>query len=129
MLASNSLISLGESESERRPDPDSVYDYYKIEKDLDLLINSSIARKLDEDPSLLEIPLRNIQRWLARGHPNAKRLLAWQDKIIEARSSTKAFSGLLSLLKDSSPNALQWKGFSPFAGVLSNSELDALSGL
>ena len=113
----------------RRMPRKPVFDCFAVANDLNLLIFSSIAQKLDEDPSLLDIPLQNIERWVARGHPDAQRLLAWQEKIKEARSSKKAHSRLLTLLRDSSPGALRWKGFSPFAGVLSQTELDTLSGL
>lgn len=114
---------------ERRAPRKAVSDCFAVANELDRQIFSSIARKLDEDPSLLEISLQNIERWLARGHPDAQRLLAWQEKIKEAQSSKKALSGLLALLRDSSASAMRWKGFSPFAGILSQTELDTLSGL
>ena len=86
----------------------------------------AIAGKIEREPSLLEIPLNNIARWLAKGHPSTARLNAWKNKIEQAGRSSSDFADLLWLLRDSSPDAMKWKGFSPFAGVLTSAELDAL---
>ena len=86
----------------------------------------AIAGKIEREPGLLEIPLNNIARWLAKGHPSTARLNAWKNKIEQAGRSSSDFADLLWLLRDSSPDAMKWKGFSPFAGVLTSAELDAL---
>lgn len=114
---------------DRQAPPASIFDCFADANELDRLLFSAVACKLDEQPSLLEIPLQNIERWVARGHPDAQRLLEWREKIHEAQSSKKAFTRLLALLRDSSPRSLRWKGFSPFAGILSQTELDALGSL
>ncbi|MEQ1934131.1 MAG: hypothetical protein ABL962_09660 [Fimbriimonadaceae bacterium] len=88
---------------------------------------AAIAGKLEREPGLLTVPLNNIARWLAKGHPSVARLNAWKRKIEMAERSPSEFTALLSLLRDSSPEAMQWKGFSPFAGVLTPAELDALT--
>lgn len=88
---------------------------------------AAIAGKIEQEPSLLVIPLNNIARWLAKGHPSVARLNAWKSKIEKAERSASEFAALLSLLRDSSPEAMQWKGFSPFAGVLTPAELESLT--
>lgn len=104
-------------------------DYFGAANDLDFLFFSLVARKLEGNPALLEIPLRNIDCWLAQSHPGRERLLAWQSMIEQARISPDAFVALLALLRGSSAEAIRWKGFSPFAGVLSPTEMDTLPGL
>lgn len=103
-------------------------DCFTAAHDLQLLMFSSIAHKLENDPKLLKVPLCNIERWVAGEHPDVKQFLVWQEMIERAQRCSEAFSGLLSMLRDSSPSAMRLKGFSPFAGVLSHSELDSLSG-
>ena len=85
----------------------------------------AIAAKIEKEPELLLIPLENIARWLAYKHPCADRLNAWKRKIELAQSSPSEFALLMKFLRDTSPEAQQWKGFSPFPGVLSSAELDA----
>ena len=86
-----------------------------------------MADKIEADPALLEIPLDNIARWLALGHSSAARLEEWRAKILDAQSSPAGMARLLALLRDQSWEALLWKGFSPFPGILSAEELDRLS--
>jgi hypothetical protein len=86
-----------------------------------------MADKIEADPALLEIPLANIARWLALGHSSAARLEEWRAKILDAKSSPAGMARLLALLRDQSWEALLWKGFSPFPGILSKAELDRLS--
>lgn len=81
-----------------------------------------IADKIEADPSLLDIPLQNIERWILLGHGNKKRLLLWKALIEGAKTSSHAFDNLLSLIRDDSEEARLMKGFSPFAGVLNGSE-------
>ncbi len=81
-----------------------------------------IADKIEADPSLLDIPLQNIERWILLGHGNKKRLLVWKALIEAAKTSAFAFKALMSLLRNDSEKARLMKGFSPFAGVLSGSE-------
>lgn len=86
----------------------------------------AIADKIEQNPRVLSIPLANIARWLEKGHSSAARLNGWRAKIEEAVQSPAGMAALLNLLRDESPEARQWKGFSPFPGVLTPDELDAL---
>ncbi len=87
----------------------------------------TVAAKIQADPSLLAIPLANIARWLARGHASRDRLEGWRTMIEAAQQDAAAFEKLLALLVDESPDAMQWKGFSPFPGILNAGDLDRLS--
>jgi hypothetical protein len=81
-----------------------------------------IADKIEADPTLLAIPLKNITRWLGNGHWARRELGQWQAWIEEAQRSPEALRRLLGLLRDDSENARDWKGFSPFPGILSKAE-------
>ena len=86
-----------------------------------------IADKIEADPSLLQIGLNNIARWLQRGHSATKRLESWRSMISAAQTSSEGMRRLLDLLRDPSPDAVMWKEYSPFPGVLNKEELDRLS--
>ena len=85
-----------------------------------------IADKIERNPALLRIPLENIQRWLGNGHWAKKELAVWQGWIEEAQAEPSAMVRLLALLRDDSEESRDWKGFSPFPGVLSKEELEPL---
>ena len=87
----------------------------------------AIAARIKADPSLLAIPLDNIARWLARGHASRARLEGWRSMIEEAQRDPAAFGKLLALLVDEDPEAEQWRGFSPFPGILTAEELKGLA--
>lgn len=86
-----------------------------------------IAEKIEADPSLLSIPLANIERWLSQGHRSVTRLEGWRTMLENAQQSHSGMSRLLDLLRDESWEAQLWKGFSPFPGILSSEELQRLS--
>jgi hypothetical protein len=81
-----------------------------------------IADKIEADPSLLRIPLDNIDRWLGNGHWAKRELTQWREWIVHAQSSPEGMTRLLDLLRDDSEEARDWKGFSPFPGVLTKEE-------
>lgn len=86
-----------------------------------------IADKIEVDPTLLDIPLANIARWLANGHSAVKRLEGWRQMILDAKSNRAGMEKLLLILRDPEWESVMWKGFSPFPGILTKSELDRLS--
>ena len=77
------------------------------------------ADKLESDPSLLELALENIDRWLQNGHTAGKRLEEWRQLIERAQTCPTEFQRLLGILRDRSEQTQRWRDFSPFAGVLS----------
>lgn len=87
----------------------------------------AIADKIESDPTLLAVPLANIDRWLAADHDSPHRLKQWREIILNAQKSTDSLSALLDLLRDDSEEARHIKSFSPFPGILTRTERDILS--
>ncbi|WP_367874056.1 hypothetical protein [Luteolibacter sp. Populi] len=83
------------------------------------------ADKIERQPELLEIPLKNIARWIAMGRlGDVRSLILWRERIEMAQASTGAFADLLAFLRDDGEFARQMKSCSPFPGVLTEEELD-----
>jgi hypothetical protein len=82
-----------------------------------------MAAKIEADPSLLRIPLENMERWLAGGHHAKREFAQWRVWIEAAQQSAAGMKRLLEFLRDDSEESRDWKGFSPFAGVLTNEEI------
>jgi hypothetical protein len=89
-------------------------------------IFEAIASKIERDPSLLRIPLENIERWLANNHTAPHRLRQWRDLILHARKSPDRLAGLLQLLRAQDEESLHLKSFDPFAGVLTSKERQSI---
>ena len=85
-------------------------------------LHELVADKLERDPSLLRIPLENIERWLTNGHTAPHRLEQWRQIILRAQTSEEGFRNLLSLLRDHSEATERLRDFAPFAGVLTAAE-------
>lgn len=84
-----------------------------------------LADKLEGAPSLLEIPLANIERWIGAGRLGGARFLKeWHEKISQAKESQVEFGKLMDLLRDDGERALQLKSCSPFPGVFTREERD-----
>lgn len=58
----------------------------------------AIADKIEANPALLEIPLKNIERWLRGGRVSAQMMNAWRERIEAARSSSDELQKLLAFL-------------------------------
>jgi hypothetical protein len=86
-----------------------------------------IADKIEADPSLLDIPLANIARWLGNGHSAVTRLEGWRSMILDAKASPRGMEKLLFILRDQDWESVMWKGYSPFVGILSKTERQRLS--
>ena len=80
------------------------------------------ADKIERDPSLLRIPLENIDRWIANGHTAPQRLEQWRQFILRAQQSPDGFQELLTLLRDRSEATERLRDFAPFAGILTAAE-------
>ncbi len=81
-----------------------------------------IADKIEANPILLDIPLANIERWLARGHSAPHRLEQWRGLIRAAKANEEDLEKLLSILRDRSEGATHLRSFDPFHGVLTQAE-------
>jgi len=84
-----------------------------------------LAAKLRREPSLLSIPLENINRWRQSGRlGDTWALDVWENKIQTALKTETALAELLNFLADDGEGARQLKSCSPFAGVLTRDERD-----
>jgi len=85
-------------------------------------LNMAIATKIEANPALLDIPLANVDRWLAQDHSAPRRLEQWRALILDARAAPEAMAALLRILRDPGEEARHLRSFSPFAGVLTTLE-------
>ncbi len=85
-------------------------------------LHDLVAEKLAREPSLLRVPLENIDRWLANGDNVPFRLEQWRQIILRAQTSPEGFQELLALLRDRSEASERLREFAPFAGVLTAAE-------
>jgi hypothetical protein len=84
-----------------------------------------MADKIERQPELLEIPLGNIERWIAMDRlGDVRPLIQWREMIERARTTEEGFAELLAFLRDDGEDARYLKSCSPFPGVLSEEELD-----
>jgi hypothetical protein len=86
------------------------------------LYHDAIADKIERHPELLDIPLRNIERWLAQDHSAPHRLEQWRGIILEANAGKEGLARLLSILRDRSEEATHLRSFDPFPGILTREE-------
>ena len=82
-----------------------------------------IADKIERDPSLLQIGLENIERWIANGIDQQHKLLEWRERILAAKNSEEEMQVLLGMLRSDDEPAEYEREFSPFAGVLNPEEV------
>ena len=78
-----------------------------------LTMHCRIARKIDANPALLEIPKRNLKRWRQnRAGPIAMYLCEWQQIL------NKPWPEVAAFITSFSDDAVRLRQSSPFAGVL-----------
>ncbi len=84
-----------------------------------------LSEKLERQPELLDIPLKNIQKWIAAGRlGDIRPLEQWRSMIETARASQNGMAELLQFLRKDGEETRQLKSCSPFAGVLTREERD-----
>jgi hypothetical protein len=82
-----------------------------------------MADKIERHPELLEIPLANIERWIAMDRlGDVRPLIQWREMIEKAQGSGEGFAELLAFLRDDGEEARYLKSCSPFPGVLTKEE-------
>jgi len=81
-----------------------------------------IADKIEREPSLMQVGLDNIARWIANGADQQHRLRQWEEMIRAAQSSPEGMAALLAALREDSERAEHLRDFSPFDGVLTTME-------
>jgi hypothetical protein len=100
------------------PVEDSVYSSHRLLDARSLAMHAVIARKIEQDPSLLSIAKRNIERWSARRPPGRHTgwLQEWS-KLLE-----EPWPRVAALITDTHERATRLRQSSPFAGLLSQKE-------
>lgn len=84
-------------------------------------LHRRVADRIREDPSLLRIPLGNMDRWeTTRGEPHPH-WTEWRQLI-----STLPLPELLAFLNEESARADELRQSSPFKGVIAREERDAV---
>ena len=84
-----------------------------------LALHEAVAAKLAADPRLLAVAHANLNRWLSRS-PRAA-LIEWRHLLDEA-----PLAHVLALLRSSGDAATRLRQSSPFAGVLTPEERQAI---
>lgn len=81
-----------------------------------------VAKRLLQDPTILDKALGVLDRWDAKGVGYARRRAEWRRLIQNAQETPRGFDHLIDLLLDTGEQACRLKDFAPFAGVLSRDE-------
>lgn len=84
-----------------------------------LALHEAVARKLEARPDLLDVARRNLSRWLT-ANPSAA-LVEWQRVLQES-----SLPQLLQLLRATTERAKRLRQSSPFAGLLTREEREAI---
>lgn len=78
-----------------------------------------MAAKLEADPTLLEVARTNLSRWLQLSPAAA--LIEWHDLL-----QVKSVPQVIALLRSTDEESRRLRQSSPFAGVLTPAERDAI---
>ena len=84
-----------------------------------LALHEAVAAKLQAEPQLLEVARANLRRWLAAN--SSAPLREWQRLL-----DTLALPQLLQLLRSQDEQAARLRQSSPFAGLLTPAERQAI---
>jgi hypothetical protein len=98
--------------------------WHELLDDRSLEMDRVIAEKIRANPKLVQIALSNIKRWLANpdySDSNRQAILEWK-RIIE----TTTVAALVTLLESSSEEASRLRQSSPFCGILTPRERQAI---
>lgn len=86
----------------------------------------ALAERVRRDPACLELPLENIERWMAHGRLQAAPLLEWRRRLEGAQRSEVELAALVDWMDTPNHDSEPLKSCSPFPGLLSEAELAAL---
>jgi hypothetical protein len=84
-----------------------------------LAFHEAVAAKLAQRPELVEVARTNVERWLRRGPVPA--LTEWQDLL-----DREPLDRILAILRSPTETARRLRQSSPFAGVLTAAERQAI---
>lgn len=117
-VAANRYIHFGMSLGHRNQT------WHEILDDRSLEMDRVIAEKIRANPKLVQIALANIERWLANpdySESSGQAVLEWK-RIIE----NSPVEALVTLLESSSEEARRLRQSSPFCGILTPDERQAI---
>jgi len=97
---------------EKVPAP-ATYSSHRILDARSLAMHVVAAEKIERDPSLFNIPKRNLERWTARSGDSPPAWLTEWRQILR-----KPWPVVAALITELSENATRLRQSSPFAGVL-----------
>lgn len=80
-------------------------------------MHAVIARKIERDPTLLQIAVGNVERW---SQQRGKDTPAWLDEWREILN--RPWAEVVALITDPSENGARLRQSSPFAGILTSQE-------
>lgn len=81
-----------------------------------------IAKKVQDDPSVVDAALLTLDKWAALGSVPEVRVAAWRRILCAAKQGKDGQKRLLAVLRDDSENNRRLLDFAPFAGVLTREE-------
>jgi hypothetical protein len=103
------------------PKAPTTWSSHRLLEARSLAMHALIARKIERDPTLLQIARDNIDRWDARRGGECP---AWLDEWREWLN--KPWQSIAMLITDPGENAARLRQSSPFAGILAPQERQAI---
>jgi hypothetical protein len=95
----------------------ATFSSHRILEARSLAMHALIAAKIERDPSLLEIPMRNLERWERNSDDATPHWIAEWRNILQ-----QPWPAIAALITEQSENAVRLRQSSPFAGVLTDEE-------
>lgn len=96
------------------------YSSHRVAEARSLALHVAIARKIDRDPTLLELPKRNLARWRARRDSPPAWIGEWQALL------RRPWPEIAALITELSERAARLRQSSPFPGVLTQAERERI---
>jgi len=96
--------------------PLSSWSDHRLQEIRSLAMHALIARKLVNEPRLLSVPRRNLERWRAHYSDPPQYLVEW------AQLLRRPVGELAAILTDPGEEATRLRQSSPFVGVLTQRE-------
>jgi|ERR1700676_309977 len=93
------------------------YSSHRVAEARSLAMHAAIARKIERDPTLLDLPRRNLEHWRARwSHRPPRWWHEWRQLL------NQPWPQIAALITEPSENAARLRQSSPFAGILTDTE-------
>jgi hypothetical protein len=93
------------------------YSSHRLAEARSLAMHTAIAKKIERDPTLLDVPRRNLERWRARwSHKPPRWWREWSQLLLQP------WPQIAALITEPSENAARLRQSSPFAGILTDTE-------